>query len=98
MIFRFFKLPKHRTFSYKPRYYDPIKDEVNERKRIIENEMKAQQDEEGYVPGATIRGNMRRQIRTTRADAKKNRVQSLVVRLLIIVLIFCILYFVQKYL
>ena len=96
MVFRFFKLPKHRTFSYKPRYYDPIKDEVEERKRLIEQEMKAEQ--ESYVPGSSIRGNMRRQIRSARTDAKKNRMQSLFIRLLLMGLIFAILYFVQKYL
>jgi hypothetical protein len=26
-----FKTPKHRQFTYKPRYYDPIKDELEER-------------------------------------------------------------------
>lgn len=96
MVFRFFKLPKHRTFSYKPRYYDPIKDEVAERKRLIEQEMKAEQ--ESYVPGSSIRGNMKRQIKSNRVDAKKSRMQSLFIRLLLIALIFAILFFVQRYL
>lgn len=96
MIIRFFKLPKHRTFNYKPRYYDPIKEEVEERKRIVEQELS--DNKEGYKPGATIKGNMRRQMQAKRSDAKKTRLQSLAIRLLLVALIIVILYFVQKYL
>ena len=27
MISHLFKLPRHRTYAYKPRYYDPVKEE-----------------------------------------------------------------------
>lgn len=96
MAFRFFKLPKHRTFSYKPRYYDPVKEELQERKRLIEQEVKAEQ--ENYVPGSNIRGNLRRQIKTSRSEAHKTRMQRLLIRLVLMTLIFAVLYFVQKYL
>lgn len=95
MVIRFFKLPKHKTFSYKPRYYDPIKDEVEERRKLIEQELNG---EEKYVPGAHIKGNMRRHIKSSRADLKKNRLQTLIVRVLMMLIIIAILYFVQRYL
>ena len=30
---RVFKVPKNQKFEYKPRHWDPIKDEINERRR-----------------------------------------------------------------
>lgn len=34
---RFFKLPKHNTYNYKPRYYDAQKEELEERLKKIED-------------------------------------------------------------
>ena len=31
MISNLFKLPRHKTFAYKPRYYDPVKEEIKKR-------------------------------------------------------------------
>lgn len=31
MISHLFKLPRHRTFSYKPRHYDPVKEDFKKR-------------------------------------------------------------------
>jgi len=36
---RFIKLPKHKKFSYSPRYWDPVKEEREERIRRIKAEM-----------------------------------------------------------
>ena len=36
---RFIKLPKHKTFNYSPRYWDPEKEEHEERIRRIKQEM-----------------------------------------------------------
>jgi hypothetical protein len=36
---RFIKLPKHKTFNYSPRYWDPEKEEREERIRRIKQEM-----------------------------------------------------------
>ncbi|WP_320054202.1 hypothetical protein [uncultured Acetobacteroides sp.] len=96
MILRFFKLPKYRTFSYKPRYYDPIKDEVQERKRLIEHEANA--DRASYIPGSSIRGNIKRQLRSSRKDVKRSRTQTLLIRLILVAIIFLILYFIQRFL
>ncbi len=35
-MFRFFKLPRHRTFDYKPRYWDPEKEELEKRVKAVE--------------------------------------------------------------
>ena len=39
MKITFFKIPKHRVFSYKPIYYDAAKEELDERVRKIEDEI-----------------------------------------------------------
>jgi hypothetical protein len=36
---RFIKLPKHKKFNYSPRYWDPEKEEREERVRRIKHEM-----------------------------------------------------------
>ncbi len=35
-ILRFFKLPKHQQYEYKPRYWDPRKEELEERLKQID--------------------------------------------------------------
>ncbi len=41
MIFPFFKrAPKYKRFNYEPRYYDPIKEEINNRTEQIKRELK----------------------------------------------------------
>ncbi len=34
--FRFFRVPKHQQFDYKPRYWDPRKEELQERLKYLE--------------------------------------------------------------
>ena len=34
-ILKFFKVPKHQRYSYKPRFYDPKKEELQERLKTI---------------------------------------------------------------
>jgi hypothetical protein len=49
MKITFFKIPKHRVFNYKPRYYDAEKEELNERVRKIEDEIKQKNSGGEYV-------------------------------------------------
>ena len=54
MGFAFFKVPKHRVFDYKPRFYDPEKERREQRRRelgLVEEDV-----EDGeYKPGSIIR-------------------------------------------
>ncbi|MBN1182980.1 MAG: hypothetical protein JXB49_11875 [Bacteroidales bacterium] len=52
----FFKQNKHKQFNYIPRYYDPQKEELEERIRQIEAEEGIRP--EGYTPGIR-KGQMR---------------------------------------
>ncbi|MDR2652411.1 MAG: hypothetical protein LBC68_08885 [Prevotellaceae bacterium] len=49
MKITFFKIPKHRVFNYKSRYYDADKEELNERIRKIEESEKQQNNDGEYV-------------------------------------------------
>ncbi|MEM1219991.1 MAG: hypothetical protein AAGH79_13815 [Bacteroidota bacterium] len=35
-LFRFFRPPKHQRYEYKPRFYDPAKEDLQERLRMVE--------------------------------------------------------------
>lgn len=48
-LLRFFKLPKHQQYDYKPRFWDPKKEELEERLKRI-NEI-----QEGGTSGAKAR-------------------------------------------
>ncbi len=84
----FFKTPKHRVFEYKPLYYDPRKEELDEK---IENQRKRDAGE--YVPGDHIRKGFNR----IKFDSKRSKGTSPVVRFLTIVsiavLLAALLYF-----
>ncbi|MDR3286631.1 MAG: hypothetical protein LBT27_04245 [Prevotellaceae bacterium] len=44
MKITFFKIPKHRVFEYKPRYYDANKEELDERVRKIEESLNSDEE------------------------------------------------------
>lgn len=46
----FFRLPKSQQFSIKPRYYDPIKEQIKERTERIKREMETGEKTD-YIPG-----------------------------------------------
>ena len=43
MVRKLFKLPKYRKFTFEPRYYDEVKEEIEERVAKIEREYRAEQ-------------------------------------------------------
>jgi len=48
----FIKVARHRRFDMTPRYYDPVKEEIEERTERIRQEMKEQSG--SYSPGGRI--------------------------------------------
>lgn len=58
----FFKLPQYNVFDYKPRFYDPDKEDRDERRkelRKIRGKAQVDSTEDGYKPGITIKGSFR---------------------------------------
>lgn len=71
------KLPKNRGFNYKPRYYDPVIEELQERVRKIKAEMgeDLENDEGAYKPRISFR----------RSIHEKGSQQGAVIRIALIV-------------
>ena len=94
MISHLFKLPRHRTFDYTPRHFDPIKEEFKKKmkqkqglnldKDIIDNM------DVPIKERMTIRGNY---ISRKYADKKEDRVR-LYIRLVTIALLLMVVYMV----
>ncbi len=57
--FGFFGTPEHRVFNYKPRYYDPQKDELKQKFGRVDGSLEAKDDEGKYIPGSIIKGSFR---------------------------------------
>jgi hypothetical protein len=65
MIFTFFKRPKPRSFNYRPMYYDPVKEEAEERKKALSNL-------QGGDPREHMRAEIRRRWKVDRSPVNKN--------------------------
>ena len=55
-LFNFFNVPKHRTFNYQPRYYDPKKEAMEERKKAAESH------NDFHIVGSHIRGKIQKAV------------------------------------
>lgn len=99
--FTFFGEGEHRQFNYKPRYYDPEKEE---RKRIFgkvdgsldgkDAGKDATSSKDGYTPGKYLSGSFR--------DGNYQRMKSVnksqkIIGMVGLVLFFVILYFIAKF-
>lgn len=79
---RFIKLPTHKQFNYTPRYWDPEKEEREERIRQIKQEMGIE------VPNDPNRTTIRRgSFRTAGQKAKVKASRTSNIRLLVILLV-----------
>lgn len=55
--FGFFGTPEHRVFNYKPRYYDPEKDELQQKFGKVDGSLTEKDGK--YVPGSIVKGSFR---------------------------------------
>jgi hypothetical protein len=78
------RTPKHQRFHIEPRYYDPVKEDIKNRKERIRMELKSEKN--GATMASGIRGSFQRQQRSA-ANATAS------VRQLIIVVTFLVLAF-----
>ena len=86
MLPKFFRTYKNKQFNYIPMYYNPQKEELEERKRRIELEVKGESTKP-YQPGI-IRGSFRN-VGHMRAKAEKaSALRVLVIVVLLSVLVY----------
>lgn len=96
-LLRFFRLPKPKKFEYTPIYYDPKKEEMEEReRRIASGSNSGQFSEEEYT--SRIKGSMRspskrKQQKNQKTDARTSNIRII---LIIVVLAFLSWYFILR--
>jgi hypothetical protein len=54
------KIPSYQRFHYEPRHYDPIKDDIDERRRRIRRSLDAEQKRGDYTSRSRLEGSFRR--------------------------------------
>ncbi len=84
----FFKKPEHKRFNIEPRYWDPAKEEREERENRIKSELGMTDDNGQYIPN--IKGQLRRSLRHKNADVRSSNKKSNI-RLFIILIILLII-------
>ena len=84
--FGFFGDSEHRVFNYRPRYYDPEKEERKAMFGEVDGTMDKERQNEGYVPGSSIRGAFRDgNYKRTRSSARRSQTIISIITLLLIV-------------
>jgi hypothetical protein len=101
----FFKLQKNKSFSYKPRYYNPEMEDLHRRVKLAKAELAAEEAEKNsnssesgvstpYVPN--IKGKMRTNLITQKYTQRSDSNVRGVIVLISIALIILIFYFILK--
>lgn len=83
-------MPKHKQFNYQPLYFDPEKEEKQERRRRIEYEMGIKREKTSGYQTTITRGSMRSYFHKN----EKARKQSNIRLVLIILFLFIVAYFI----
>lgn len=71
------RIPQYKRFNITPRYYDPIKEDIEERTERIRQELRMQQNSEGRIP---LQRNF---LRHRKEDRQATVIQLLIILLLI---------------
>lgn len=91
-FFNFFKRPRHQQFDYKPRFYDPVREEREA--RIARLKMKGSDTE---LAKSRISAGFQKRTKRGYAGVDTRRSNLRLVAILV-VLLFLTYYFIQKYL
>lgn len=95
-VFRFLKLPKHQKYDYIPRYWDPQKEELEERLKRIEDVKSGDTEAvKSRLSGGFRRGYQQGNARFRKQQAKRS---NLILLLVVAALIFLTYMFISVYL
>ena len=92
--FGWFGDQEHRVFNYKPRYYDPEKEERRRMFGSVDGSEDKASGKEGYTPGSYIQGSFRDGNYARRRGTGRTQAIIGIVSLL---LVFVILYYIAKF-
>ncbi len=97
----FFKTQPHRVFTYKPRFWNPQKEEFEERvKRAREKYQGTKEGEDGksgYVPGASIRGSFTKHYEVSRRYPGRQKLIRAVIIIAIAFILIMLFYMTDAY-
>lgn len=54
------KIPSYQRFNYEPRHYDPIKEDIEERRKRIRRSLDAERSKGGYSARGRLEGSFKR--------------------------------------
>ena len=74
-LFNFFNVPKHRSFNYQPRYYDPKREELEGRIKAAESH------NDFHIVGSHIRGKIQKAV----YEGRKSSLSPMMSRVIILV-------------
>jgi hypothetical protein len=73
------RLPSHKKFKYTPRYYDPIKEEIDMKMALARKEMQG-----GQLSAKDVQSRISRSFRRTQTERKRSfLIQALIVVMLL---------------
>lgn len=90
-LFNWFGEPEHNVFDYKPRYYDPKKEELRQRFGRVDGSM----EKEEYSPGSYIRGSLRNG-RYQKSRTTANKAQN-IIGIVGLILVLIVLMYMAKF-
>ncbi|MFC2086714.1 hypothetical protein ACFLSA_00920 [Bacteroidota bacterium] len=84
---RFFKVPQHKQFNFTPRYYDPEKEEREERIKRIREEMGIQDTNTAYKANSNyVRGQMKTYFDRTKKTRKQSNLRLLIILMFLLLI------------
>jgi hypothetical protein len=89
MRITFFKTQRPREFNYIPRYYDKQKEEAEDRRKRIENELGIK-EKNGYQHSIS-RGSMQRRMQVKRKTSRSSTIRLLLITGILVLLVYYLL-------
>lgn len=78
--FKMFHLPRPKKFNYTPRYYDPEKERMEERRKELARERGE------FVPGAGISGAFRQRLKSKRSTERASNFRLILIIIVLLLL------------
>ncbi len=88
---RFFKIPRHREFNYQPIYYNPEKEEREERNRGIKRELGIKEEGKEYRP-IIRRGSMKTYFKGNKRAARNSNLRLILIIAFLFFVAYLLLY------
>ena len=94
-IFNWFGEQEHKTFDYKPIYYDKGKEELRQKFGRVDGSMDKEGKKDTYVPGSYIKGSLRdgNYQRTVRSGSRAQGLIGFIGLALVLIVLFLIIKF-----